>query len=164
MGMTIEFYSAEPQALVALFAAELAWEGENVDVFLEQLKAYPVADFSWHLRLPEDLDSLCQSLRKQNPRLPSVFRDVLVEQIWEDEPVITESLTVLADDFARIVAGLNEHAMENAARDWAATFPYREPLWQTPAYHALWQVQGVARDVVSQRRSLILHLAGHPPF
>ena len=163
MGMTVEFYSADPQALVALFAADLASEGENVDAFLEQLKAYPVADFSLHLQM-EDLDSLCQSLRKQNPRIPSVFREVLVEQIWEDGPVITESLTVLADYFARIVAELNEHEMENAARDWAAAFPYREPLWQTPGYHSLWQLQGVARDVVAHRRSLILHLAGHPLF
>jgi hypothetical protein len=160
MGMTVEFYSADPQALVSLFAADLASEGENMDAFLEQLKAYPVADFSLHLQT-EDLDSLCQSLRKRDPRLPSVFREVLVEQIWEDGPPVTESLTVLADDFARRVAELDEHEMENAARDWATTFPYREPLWPTPAYQALWQLWGVARDVVANRRSLILHLAGH---
>lgn len=163
MGMTVEFYAAEPQEIVALFAADLASEGENVDAFLEQLKAYPAADFSLHLQM-EDLDSLCQSLRQQDPRLPSVFREVLVEQIWEDGPPVTESLTVLADDFARIVAELNEHAMESAARSWAATFPYQKPPWQTPAYHALWQLQGVARDAVAQRHPLILHLAGHPLF
>jgi hypothetical protein len=149
MGMTVEFYSAD-----------LASEGEDVDAFLEQLKAYPVADFSLHLQA-EDLDSLCQSLRKQDPHLPSVFREVFIEQIWEDGPPVTESLAVLADDFARSVAELDEHEIEDAARDWAATFPYQELLWQTPAYHALWQLQGVARDVVANRRSLILHLAGH---
>lgn len=90
MGMTVEFYSADPQTFVALFAADLASEGEDVDAFFEQLKAYPVADFSLHLQT-EDLDSLCQSLRKQDSGLPSVFREVLVEQIWEDGHPVTES-------------------------------------------------------------------------
>ena len=160
MGMTIEFYSADPQALVALFAADLASEEEDMDAFFEQLKAYPVADFSLHLQR-EDLDSLCQSLQKHNPRIPSVFREVLVEQIWDDGPAVTESLTILADHFAQVVAELNEQAMEHATRDWAATFTYQEPLQQTPAYHALWQLQRVSRDAVAQKRSLILHLAGH---
>jgi hypothetical protein len=47
MGMTVEFYSADPQALVALFAADLVSEEENEATFIEQLKAYPVADFSF---------------------------------------------------------------------------------------------------------------------
>jgi hypothetical protein len=164
MGVTIEFYSANPQALVALFAADLASEEENGETFFDQLKVYPVADFSLHLQIPEDLDSLCQSLNKHSPFIPSVFREVLIEQIWDDGPVPTESLTVLSDQFAELLAELNEHVMENAARGWAATFSYQEPLWQTPAYHAIWQLREVARDVVAQRRSLILHLAGHPLF
>lgn len=163
MGMTIEFYSADPQALVALFAADLASEEEDMDAFFEQLKAYPVADFSLHLQR-EDLDTLCQCLRQHNPRISSVFREVLVEQIWEDGPVVTESLTILADHFAQMVAALHEQALEHAARDWAATFTYQEPLRQTPAYYALWQLQSVSRDAVAQKRSLVLHLAGHFSF
>ncbi len=164
MGLTTEFYSADPQQLVALFVADLASEDDNGEAFFEQVKAYPVADFSFHLQIPEDLDSLCQSLRKQNPLIPSVFRDLLVEQIWDDGPAITESLTVLADHFALMIAELNEHEMESAARDWAATYPYQEPLRQTPAYRALWQLQEVARDAVDRKRPLILHLAGHTFF
>lgn len=160
MGMTIEFYSADPQALVALFAADLASEEEQMDAFFEQLKAFPVADFSLHLQR-EDLDRLCQSLRKDHPRLPSVFRELLVEQIWDDGPAVTESLTILADHFVQVITELHEQAMEHAARDWAATFASQESLQQTPAYHALWQLQSVCRDVVAQKRSLILHLAGH---
>ena len=77
---------------------------------------------------------------------------------------VNESLTVLSDQFVEQLAELHEHAMEEAARDWAAPFPSQEPPWQTPAYHALWQLQAVARDAVARKQSLILHLAGHPLF
>jgi hypothetical protein len=164
MGMTIEFYAADPQALVALFTGDLASEEENKEAFFEQVKAYPMADFSLHLQIPEDLDSLCQFLHKHNPLIPSVFREVLVEQIWDDGPLLTESLTVLSDQFVERLAELDEHAMEKTARDWAATFPYQEPPWQTPAYRALWQLQEVARDTIAQKQFLVLHLAGHLLF
>jgi hypothetical protein len=163
MGMTVEFYSADPQALVALFGADLALEEEEEDTFFEQLKAYPVADFSLHLQM-EDLDRLCQSLSKQHSLIPPVFRDSLIEQVWDDGPVITESLTLLSGHFAMTVAELSENAIENAARDWTAPFSLQEPLQQTPAYQALWQLQEVARDAVARKQSLVLHLAGHPLF
>ncbi len=163
MGMTVEFYSADPQALVAIFAADVASEEENEDSFFEQLKAYPVADFSLHLQM-EDLDRLCQSLSKQHSLIPPDFRGILIEQVWDDGPVITESLTLLSDHFTMMVAELSESAMENAARDWVAPFSLQEPLQQTPAYQALWQLQEVARDAVARKQSLILHLAGHPLF
>lgn len=73
MGMTIEFYSAEPQALVAVFAADAASEEGMGDSFFGQLKAYPMADFSLHLQLPEDLVSLCHLLSEQDQRIPPVF-------------------------------------------------------------------------------------------
>ncbi len=110
------------------------------------------------------LANMGQSLQMQNSHIPPVFRTILVEQIWDDGPAVTESLSLLADDFAQIIAGLNEHEIENAARDWAATFPYQEPLQVSPAYQALWQLQEVAQDSVAQRRSLILYLAGHLLF
>ncbi len=88
MGMTVEFYSADSQALVALFAAGVTSEEENEDSFFEQLKAYPVASFFLHLHM-EDLDHLCQSLSKQHSLIPPVFRDILVEQVWDDGPLIT---------------------------------------------------------------------------
>jgi hypothetical protein len=163
MGMTVAFYSADPQELVALFAADLTAEEEHMESFVEQLSTYPVADFSLHLQF-EDLDCLCQMLKKQHPLIPGAFRDLLVEQVWDDGPPMSESLTILADHFAEELAELNEQAMENAARDWAATFSSQEPPWKTPAYRALWQLQEVARDAVTREHSLILHLAGHPSF
>ena len=88
MGMTVEFYSADPKVLVALFVADLASAEENGEAFFEQVKAYLMADFSLHLQIPENLDSLCQSLNKHNPLIPSGFRELLVEQIWDDGPVL----------------------------------------------------------------------------
>ena len=157
MGMTVEFYSADPQTLTALFTSDMASDGEHEDAFLSQLHTYPVADFPFQLQLPEDLDNVCRFLQKQDSRIPSIFRDALVEQIWDDGPVVTESLTIVADSFVQIVAELNEHEMEAVARDWAATFFYREPHQQTPAYHALLKLQDVARDAVAHRRPLILY-------
>ena len=159
MAMTVEFYSADPQALATLFAEDMASDGGNEDAFLRELSTYPVAEFAFHVQLPDDLDLLCQSLRKHDSRIPSVFIDVLVERIWDDGPIVTESLSVVADSFVQIIAELKELEMEAAARDWAATYFYREPHQQTPAYHALWTLQDVARNAVAHRRSLILHVA-----
>lgn len=99
MGVTVEFYSAEPHTLVTLFATEVDGE-ESDERFFEQVKTCPTP----------------------------IFRDVLAEQIWDDEPSVTESLTTLADAFAESLAELSEQAVEDVARAWAATFPYQERL------------------------------------
>lgn len=87
-----------------------------------------------------------------------------MEQVWNDGPTTIESLTTLAHVFAESLAELSEQAVEDVARAWAATFPYQEPHWQTPAYYAVWQLHAVARDAVARKQSLLLHLAGHPLF
>ena len=158
MGMTVEFYSADPPQLITLFATE-----NNSDVtFFEQLKTYPVADFSFHLWIPDDLDSLCQAVSKQSSLKSLVFRNLLVKQLWYDGEA--ESLALLSEHFALTLASLKENEIERAALDWTATFPYQEPPQQTPAYRALWKLQEVARDAVAQKKSLIFHLVGNPSF
>ncbi|HEU5374332.1 MAG TPA: hypothetical protein VFV38_02750, partial [Ktedonobacteraceae bacterium] len=86
MGMTLAFYSADANELVALFAAGADCDEQDEETFFAQLDTYPVADFSLHLSIPEDLDNLCQALREHNPLIPLIFRDVLVEQVWDDGP------------------------------------------------------------------------------
>ena len=71
--MTIEFYSAELQEFLTLFLA--LNENGDVDGFFEKLENYPKADFSFHIRIPEDMDRLCQALRLQNDMIPSTFSE-----------------------------------------------------------------------------------------
>jgi hypothetical protein len=160
MGMTIEFYSAEPQEIQALFSARS--ESEDFDSFFEKLGTYSIADFSFHLHIPEDMDSLCQALRKQNGLVPPTFNELLVEQLWWDG--VSESLTVLNNHFAMMLASMSASEIEQAALDWAITFPYQEPLQQTPAYKSLLQLREVALDVITRNRSLLFYLEGNPAF
>ena len=108
MGMTIECYSAEPQAILALFAARNA--SGDLDSFFEKLETYPVVDFSFHLHIPEDLDSLCQALRKHNGLVPPTFRELFVEHVWYDG--LAESLTLLNKTFTLALAGMSASEIE----------------------------------------------------
>jgi hypothetical protein len=158
MGLTIEFYSADAPELAALFSAAQA-EEIDFDTYCDKLESYPMADFSLHLELPGDLDSLCQSLQNQNAHIPSVFREVLFEQIWDDG-VVSESLTVLSPQFAEQLSQLSENAIEGAALEWLATYPSQKLPKESPVYQAVWQLHEVARDAIDHRRSLVLRLCG----
>lgn len=160
MSMTVEFYSANPDEFVALFAENLVNDDEDGEAFFEQLKAYPVADFSLRLYLLDDLDSLCQLLHKQDPLFPLVFGDILLEQIWDDGPAMSESLTLISHQFADALAALSEQAIETVAREWVATFPDQESLVQAPMYRAVYQLQEVARNAVMHEQSLIFYFLG----
>lgn len=150
MGTTIEFYSADPQEFSTLFSLQ------DEQAFFDKLKTYPVADFSFHLLIPDDMDRLCQSLMKQNLPVPPIFRTLLIKQLWYDS--ISESLTLVSESFVVVFAGLSDAEIEKVAMDWSVEFNYKEPLHKTPAYQALVQLQKVAQDVVAKKRSLILHL------
>ncbi len=158
MGLTLEFFSASPEEVVTVFSSL----SEEVNAFLDALKQFPRADFSLHLQIPEDMDRLCQSMKKFNPALPSVFRDVLVEQLWDDGD--TESLTLIATSFTHMWATVDDSSVGSIAAEWASEFHYNEPLPQTPAYKALNELREVARDAITQHRPLILHLLGSPLF
>ena len=160
MGMTIECYSAEPQEILALFSVRN--ESGDFDSFFEKLETYPVADFSFHLHIPEDMDSMCQALRKHNGLVPPTFSELLVEQLWYDG--IAESLTLLNNTFTMALAGMSASEIEQVALDWATTFPSQGPLQQTPAYKSLLQLREVALDTVAQTKSLLFYLEGHPAF
>lgn len=161
MGMTIEFYSADLQEIQALFLKRN--ESGDIDDFFEKLESYPKAEFLFHLHIPEDLDALCQALNKQNDRVPPTFRELFLEQLWSDD--ISESMTELKSNFARAVADMSASSIEQAALDWAKTFPYyKEPLQQTPAYKSLLRLREVAQDAVTGNRSLLFYLEGNPAF
>src|SRR5215467_13510396 len=111
LGTTIGFYSADPQEFNTLFSME------DDQAFFDKLKIYPVADFSFHLLIPDDLDRLCKSIIKQDLAVPPIFRDLLTEQLWFDGH--SESLTLVSDNFASVCAGLHETEIEAIASDWS---------------------------------------------
>jgi hypothetical protein len=158
MGMTIEFYSANEEELVALFSS---MDGDD-ETFFGKLDTYPMADFPFHLLIPEDLDGLCQALRKQNSLVQPTFEKVLTKQIWYDGT--SESLTLLDQIFVVAIAGLSDEEIEKVTLDWMAAFPPQQPARQTPTYNALTQLRDVAQDALAHQKKLILHLLGNPAF
>jgi hypothetical protein len=141
METIVEFYPAHPQELKALFSAEVNEEDEQV--FFEKLRGYPVADFSLHLLIPEDLDRLCQIVGHYHMHVPPVFRDLLREQIWYDGQ--SESLTIIAVRFVEALAGLNETELENIARDWSVPFQYQEHCIKTQHIRLLYSCRKLLR-------------------
>src|SRR5437588_6349860 len=158
MSLIIEFSSAEPQELKALFA-----EHTPLDTFVQKRQTFPQADFSFHLLLPDDLDHLCKILSTYHPLLPLRFQDVCVEPIWDDG-LGTESLTILSKPFARALTECRESDIEQAALAWVSPFFPEGSRRNTRAYQAVLQLQEVARDVMRHQRSFIYHVAGAPAF
>ena len=156
MGMTIEFYSANPQELIEIFSSE-----EDEELFFKTLETYPNADFSLHLLLPDDMDTLLRILQKRRPLLPSHFRDLLVQQLWSDDPdTPSESLTLLDGMFPRVLVSLSKEEIEGVAHDWVATFPSPSDSAFTNVYQALLALKAAAQDAVAHKKSLILRLVG----
>ncbi len=161
MSLTIEFYSAEPQELVTLFAESAA---SADDLFLlDTLQTYPIAEFPGHLLLPDDLDNLCEALRKDHSLLPTHFQEVCVKEVWNDG-FGTEAVTLLSELFVAELAGFSEDEIRQAALQWAATFPSQEALEQRPTYRSVLHLRDVACDAITKKKSLLFYLAGAPGF
>jgi hypothetical protein len=157
MSLTIQFYAANPEELVAHFAS-----AESRSAAYQRLATYPIVDFSLHLSIPEDMDSLCRALNKQDPNVLVVFRNMLIEQLWHDGAI--ESLTLVTDPFVHALAQMNDNEIKQVGLEWASTFSYEQPLDQTPAFHAVQQLRQVAKEAFIQQKSLILRLFGSTKF
>lgn len=156
MGITVEFFSAEPHELLKMFSPT---EDENFAARLDQAyQTIPMADFSLHLAIPDDLDRLCLAIRKQQRVLPPIFRDVIAEELMSDD--ICEWLLLLSPHFARAVASLSDEELEVVAREWVVPFAYHEPLHQTPAYQALLQLRSIALDSLQSGKALLYYQLG----
>ncbi len=168
MSLTIEFYSAEPQAFVArtaqLFTSQSSDNTDDEeDLLFDLLETYPKAAFPGRLIIPDDLDRLCAILKKYHPLLPSSFHEACTKELWNDG-LGSESLTLLADQFVIELAAFSEHEIQQAAFNWAATFSLQEPLHQTFPYKAVIQLREVALATKNAGNSLVFYLAGAPGF
>jgi hypothetical protein len=168
ISLTIEFYSAEQQELVALFAKLFTIQfsdnpaGED-DLLVDQLETYPKAEFPGRLLIPDALDRLCIILKQYHPLIPSLFHEVCAKELWNDG-LGSESLTLLSDQFVSELAAFSEHEIQQAAFKWAATFPLQEPFHQTLPYKAVIQLREVALVTKIAGNSLMFYLAGAPGF
>ena len=158
MGLTIEFYAAELGELVALFA-DAALDNES---YFAHLEALPMADFSLHLQLPEDLNRLSITLQKQGFEAPATFREFLQKELWYDGA--TESLTLLTGTFTMLFARLSDEELVQIATDWSADFNYQQPILQTPAYKALHELRDVASHAISRELPILMYLFGYSKF
>jgi hypothetical protein len=165
MSLTVEFYAAEPQELVALFSKLFMTDnaaGEEDHLFA-QLESYPKAEFPGRLLIPDDLDSLCAILKKYRPLIPAHFHEISTRELWNDG-CGTESLTLLVDQFVRELATFSEDEIQQAAVSWAETFPLTEPFEETLPYKAVMQLWETVLRARMAKTSLIFYLAGVPGF
>ncbi|HEU5374224.1 MAG TPA: hypothetical protein VFV38_02205 [Ktedonobacteraceae bacterium] len=91
------------------------------------------------------------------------FEDVCVRHVWDDG-CGTEKLILLSEQFVRALVACTESEMEQGAAAWASTFPSDGSLSSTVPYQALLQLQAVAHDAMNNKRSLLSHREGVPPF
>ena len=186
MGITIEFYSAQPHELVRLPQADLDVDATGARA-LEALEALPKADLSLHLWLPDDLDALCRAMKAEGLEAPDTFRECLIEQVWCDDPDHpSASVTLLADEFTRAMAHANDTTLERIAVRWVDAFQEEPPArtMQTgsnfalnpsapqemdaetlqsirwTARQALMELRTVSRDALENGHALLLYLVG----
>ncbi len=168
MSLTIEFYSAVPQELVALFSKLFMIQfsdnsASEEDLLFDQLETYPKAEFPGRLLIPDNLDGLCITLKKCHPLILSYFHEACIKELWNDG-LGTESLTLLSDQFVSELAAFSENEIQQAAFSWAATFLLQEPLHQTLPYKAVIQLREIALATRIAGNSLVFYLAGVPGF
>lgn len=152
MGLTMEFYSALPQEFKALYISK----DQDYEAFFEKLESYSMADFSFHLLYPDDLDRLCQILRECGFDVLPLFRLLIRDETWNEQT--NELIAVLDQNITVVLAGLHEKEIEYVAREWSNSFNDSIPVDETPTYQALIQLRKVAQDVIAFKKSLIFYL------
>jgi hypothetical protein len=183
VGITIEVYSAQPTELVRLLQADP--DGDLID--MQALEALPKANLSLHLRIPQDLDALCNAMKSEGLEAPNTFRECLSEQVWCDDPDRpSASVTLLSDEFKRAMAQVSDTTLEGIAVRWVDALLEEEPVptRQTPsdfaldpsapqemdaetlesirrtALQALVELRVVSHDAFDNGRALLLYLVG----
>jgi hypothetical protein len=139
MGITMEMYVADQEEFVSIqqrLTAELMSEEEEERLFT-QLDKYPQANFSLHLRWPEDIDALCQALITEGLAVPSCASNLLVEELWFDG--VSASVHRLSQELPLALAQSTEGTIKAIAERWVKGYildPDRDPAYYTTAYDA----------------------------
>ena len=177
MGMTLEFYSAQPADLIPLLVAS------NDERDAAALAAIPRASFSLRLYLPDDMDALCKAMIESGLDAPASFHDLRVKDVWN--PDASESLALVSDRLTTSLALASDPMLASVAERWRAivqeqppphTWEERSMLFLDPStlhvdaealpgtrqalHDALTQLRAVASDAVAHGRPLLVYLLG----
>jgi hypothetical protein len=164
MGITMEFYAANPEAFVTLqkqLASPYLREEEEQRLD-DQMRGYPHADFSLHLRWPDDIDALCLALVAEGLQVPSSTDDLLEEELWFDGT--SAFVGQLSHTFPLALAQASDESIKHIAERWVSSFlPEKSDLaYQASAYQncvgALFNLRGIARTALESREPLLLFL------
>lgn len=182
MGMTVEFYSADPNELVRLLDAE-----PSDMQALDAIEALPKANFSLHLLIPHDMDALCRVMAAEGLEAPTTFREYLVKQVWCDNlERPSASVTLLSERLTRLLEHASDVILERIAVQWADALREEPPAqaWQTPSafaldpstsrkagtetlestprslLRALVELRAVSRDALANEHAVLLYLVG----
>lgn len=163
MGVTLEFYSAEPEAFVSILEKWFAAETEEEEVQLaDELHArYLRADFSLHLYWPEDIDALCQAMSAGGLNIPGSCADLLVEELWFDG--YSAWVDRLSQTLPLAMAHLSDAIIERIAKGWVGNHipdPNADPVYYANAFdaavRALWDLRMVSQDALERGRDVLL--------
>ncbi len=156
MGTTREFYSANAEEFVQLVSQEEDWEREN----------YPQADFSLHLILPDDMDTLCRVMRLQRLNVPHSFANLVGERLWSDEDG-SAWLARVSKMLAPAMASLSDNTIAQITTRWVQSYCsdlLANPDHYTDAYRASHQalsdLRAASQDALTAGRELLLYCVG----
>lgn len=111
---TIEFYAADPQEITAVFQLD------DFDLWFEKLSAFAVADFSLHLRIPDDLDRLFWSCRQVGLQIADKLEHLIARQIWQDDEG-SASLELIAEEL-KALGDQDDSTLQSIVELWTSEF------------------------------------------
>ena len=163
MSITLEFYSASSdvflQEVEKWFKAEI---DEASALQADHLYTrYPHADFSFHLRWPEDIDIFCQILLSEGLDMPEDSSLLLMKEIWSDS--VSVWIDLISPDFSLTMANISDDMTTSILEKWARYFIPSEATRTTQHIHvynniakAFSDLRLVSQDVVQYNKDLIL--------
>jgi hypothetical protein len=163
MGITLEFYSAEPERFVSLQEVLASIQTDEYDERQanEQLASYPRADFSLHLRWPEDIEAVCQAMIVEGLDVPGSCAELLVEELWFDG--YSAWVDRVSQALPQAIAGVDNATLKHIAERWVGSSipdPQADPAYSERAYEAavkaLTELRMVSRDALERGRALLL--------
>jgi hypothetical protein len=162
MGIMIEFYVANPEAFVSLqkrLASPVLSEEEE-QCLDDQMNGYPQADFSLHLRWPDDIDALCLALVAEGLRVPSSTDHLLEKELWFDGT--SAFVGQLSQTFPLALAQASDESLKRIAERWVSSFlPEKSDLtYQASAnqncVEALFNLREISRTAFESSEPLLL--------
>lgn len=155
---------ANPEAFVTLqkqLASSYLREEEEQRLN-DQMRGYPHADFSLHLRWPDDIDALCLAMGAEGLQGPSSVDDLLGEELWSDG--VSAFVGRLSQTFPLALAQASEEDIKRVTERWVSSFlPEKSDLaYRASAYQngvrALVDLRGIAQTALESREPLLLFL------